>query len=158
VVGLGVSFRREEFADLTETYELVIDGQPFTVEVSDGVVDTRPGGASSPSISLGTDADTFVALMTGRASAAKSLANRKATLEGERSVLERFVDASLTPRRSRLPSNAPLLGDVGSRWSFARIATAAPLKSHLVQPHGGGDRVGARSCVPRCSRPAGRFE
>ena len=93
VVGLRISFRREEFADLTETYELIIDGEPFTVEVSDGVVETRAGGASSPSISLGTDADTFVALMTGRVSAADSLAKGSATLEGERLALERFIDA-----------------------------------------------------------------
>ena len=93
VVGLRVSFRREKFANLTETYELVIDDEPFTVEVSDGVVDTRPGGASSPSISLDTDRDTFVALMTGRASAPNSLAKHKANLQGERSVLERFIDA-----------------------------------------------------------------
>jgi DNA-binding HxlR family transcriptional regulator len=97
VASLRASFRREEFADLTETYELVIDGRPFTVEVSDGVVDTRPGRASSPSISLDIDADTFVALMTGRSSAANSLAKRRATLEGERSVLERFVDAFAYP-------------------------------------------------------------
>ncbi len=93
VIGLRVSFKREEFADLTETYELVIDGEPFTVKVSDGVVETRPGGASSPSIRLDTDADTFVALMTGRASAADSLAKHKATLQGERSVLKRFIEA-----------------------------------------------------------------
>jgi DNA-binding HxlR family transcriptional regulator len=97
VVGLRVSFRREEFADLTESYELVIDGEPFTVEVSHGVVETRPGGASSPSISLGTDADTFVGLMTSRVSAADSLADGSATLEGERSALERFVDAFAYP-------------------------------------------------------------
>jgi DNA-binding HxlR family transcriptional regulator len=93
VVGLHASFRREEFADLTETYELVIDGQPFTVEVTDGVVDVRQGGASSPSISLDIDGDAFVALITGRASIASSLAKRRATLQGERSVLERFIDA-----------------------------------------------------------------
>jgi DNA-binding HxlR family transcriptional regulator len=93
VVGLHASFRREEFADLTETYELVIDSQPFTVEVTDGVVDVRQGGASSPSMSLEIDGDTFVALMTGRVSAADSLAKRRATLQGERSVLERFIDA-----------------------------------------------------------------
>ena len=97
VIGLRVSFRREEFADLTETYELVIDDEPFTVEVSDGMVDTRPGAASSPSMSLATDADTFVALMTGRASASDVLAERKATLEGERPALERFVDAFAYP-------------------------------------------------------------
>ena len=97
VVGLHASFRREEFADLTETYELVIDGQPFTVEVTDGVVDVRQGSASSPSISLDTDGDTFVALMTGKASAADALAKRRVTLEGERSALERFVDAFAYP-------------------------------------------------------------
>lgn len=97
VVGLRVSFRREEFADLTETYELVIDAEPFTVEVSDGVVETRPGGASSPSISLRTDADTFIALMAGRVSAADSLANGSVALEGERSALERFVQAFAYP-------------------------------------------------------------
>ena len=97
VVGLRVSFRREEFADLTETYKLVINDEPFTVEVSDGVVDTRPGGASSPSISLATDADTFVALMTGRASAADSLTKGRATLEGDPSVLDRFIDAFSYP-------------------------------------------------------------
>jgi DNA-binding HxlR family transcriptional regulator len=93
VVGLRVSFRRDDFADLTETYELVIDGEPFTVEVSDEVVETRPGGASSPSISFGTDSDTFVALVTGQVRAADALANGSASLEGEPSELERFIDA-----------------------------------------------------------------
>jgi DNA-binding HxlR family transcriptional regulator len=97
VVGLRVSFRREEFADLSETYEFVIDGQPFTVEASRGAVDTRPGAASSPSIRLDTDADTFVALMTGRVSPADSLAKGSATLEGERSALKRFIDAFAYP-------------------------------------------------------------
>jgi DNA-binding HxlR family transcriptional regulator len=97
VVGLRVSFRREEFADLSETYEFVIDGQPFTVEASRGAVDTRPGAASSPSIRLDTDADTFVALMTGRVSPADSLAKGSATLEGERSALKRFIEAFAYP-------------------------------------------------------------
>jgi DNA-binding HxlR family transcriptional regulator len=97
VVGLRASFRRAEFADLTETYELVIDGEPFTVEVSDGVVETRPGAASSPSMSLGTDADTLVALLTGRRSAADAVARGRASLDGERAVLGRFIDAFAYP-------------------------------------------------------------
>jgi hypothetical protein len=48
-------------------------------------------------MSLDIDGDAFVALMTGRASAADSLAKRRATLEGERSALERFVDAFAYP-------------------------------------------------------------
>jgi DNA-binding HxlR family transcriptional regulator len=97
VVGLPVSFRRQDFADLTETFELVIDGEPFTVDVRDGFVQTRPGGAPNPSMSLRTDADTFVALMTRRIAAAEALATARATLEGERPVLERFVDAFAYP-------------------------------------------------------------
>ena len=93
VLGLRVSFRREEFADLTETYELTIGGEPFTVDVGAGAVDTRPGTASSPAIRLRTDADTFVALLTGELAAGVALADGRAALEGEREVLERFIEA-----------------------------------------------------------------
>jgi DNA-binding HxlR family transcriptional regulator len=93
VLALRVSFRPEEFADLTETYELTIGGEPFTVDVSDGAVDTRPGTASNPAIRLRTDADTFVALLTGEVAADDALADDRAVLEGERKVLKRFVEA-----------------------------------------------------------------
>jgi len=93
VLGLRVSFRRAEFAELTETYELTIDGEPFTVGVADGTVDTKPETASSPAIRLRTDADTFVALLTGELAPAVALADDRAALEGEREVLERFFEA-----------------------------------------------------------------
>jgi DNA-binding HxlR family transcriptional regulator len=93
VLGLRVSFRGEEFADLTETYELTIGGEPFTVDVSAGAVDTTPGTASSPAIRLRTDADTFAALLTGELAAGVALADDRAVLEGERKVLERFIQA-----------------------------------------------------------------
>jgi DNA-binding HxlR family transcriptional regulator len=93
VIGLRVSFRREEFAELTESYELTIDGEPFTVDVDDGAVDTRPGTASSPAIRLRTDADTFIALLTGELAAGAALAEDRAVLEGDRDVLERFIEA-----------------------------------------------------------------
>jgi DNA-binding HxlR family transcriptional regulator len=93
VLALRVSFRREEFADLTETYELTIGGEPFTVDVSDGVVDARPGTTSSPAIRLRTDADTFVALMTGELAPSAALADERTVLEGELKVLKRFIEA-----------------------------------------------------------------
>jgi DNA-binding HxlR family transcriptional regulator len=93
VLGLRVSFRPDEFAELTETYELTIDGEPFTVDVGAGVVDTRPGTASSPAMRLRTDADTFVALLTGELAPGVALADDRATLEGEREVVERFIEA-----------------------------------------------------------------
>jgi DNA-binding HxlR family transcriptional regulator len=93
VLGLRVSFRRDEFAELTETYELTIDGEPFTVDVGAGVVDTRPGPASSPAMRLRTDADTFIVLLTGELAPSVALADGRAALEGELEVLERFIEA-----------------------------------------------------------------
>jgi DNA-binding HxlR family transcriptional regulator len=93
VLGLRVSFRREEFADLAEAYELTIGGEPFTVDVHDGAVDTRPGTASSPAIRLRAEADTFARLLTGELAAGAALADDRAVLEGEREVLERFIEA-----------------------------------------------------------------
>jgi DNA-binding HxlR family transcriptional regulator len=93
VLGLRVSFRRDEFAELTETYELTIDGEPFTVDVGAGTVDTRPGTASSPAMRLRTDADTFIALLTGELAPAAAIADDRAALEGEREALERFIEA-----------------------------------------------------------------
>ena len=93
VLGLRVSFRGGEFAELTETYELTINGEPFTVDVGDGAVDTRPGPASSPAMRLRTDADTFITLLTGELAPAVALADDRAALEGDREVLERFIKA-----------------------------------------------------------------
>jgi DNA-binding HxlR family transcriptional regulator len=93
VLGLRISFRRDEFAELTETYELTIDGEPFTVDVGAGTVDTRPGTASSPAMRLRTDADTFITLLTGELAPAVALADDRAALEGDREVLERFIKA-----------------------------------------------------------------
>ena len=93
VLGLRPSFRRDEFAELAETYELTIDGEPFTVDVRDGAVDTRSGTASSPAMRLRTDADTFIALLTGELAPGVALADDRVALEGEREVLERFIEA-----------------------------------------------------------------
>jgi DNA-binding HxlR family transcriptional regulator len=93
VLGLRVSFRRHEFAELTETYELTIDGEPFAVDIGDGAVDTRPGTASNAAIRLRTDVETLVALLTGALAPSVALADDRAVLEGERKVLVRFIEA-----------------------------------------------------------------
>ena len=93
VLALRISFRRERFADLSETYDLSIDGEPFAVEVRDGDVDTRHGTAPGAAISLRTDALTFDALLRGQLTAADALSDGRAVLEGERKVLNRFLEA-----------------------------------------------------------------
>ena len=101
VIGLRPSFHRERFGTLTETYELTIDGVPFTVEVSAGSVDTRPGTASDPALRLRTDSRTLIRLLTGKLSptAALALGDGRTEIEGERDTLERFTEAfALGPR------------------------------------------------------------
>jgi DNA-binding HxlR family transcriptional regulator len=93
VIGLRVSFHRERFADLTETYELTLDGEPFTVEVRDGGVVTSPGGASRPAIRLRCSTNTLVALLTAKLSVARALSGERVELEGDRKALARFVEA-----------------------------------------------------------------
>ena len=93
VLALRISFRRERFADLSETYDLSIDGEPFAVEVRDGAVDSRHGAAPGAAISLRTDALTFDALLRGQLTAADALSEGRAVLEGERKALNRFLEA-----------------------------------------------------------------
>lgn len=93
VLALRISFRRERFADLSEIYDLTIDGEPFTAEVRDGQVETRPGTAPNAAVSLRTDALTFDALLRGELTAADALSEGRAVLDGERKALNRFLEA-----------------------------------------------------------------
>ena len=97
VIGLRVSFRRDEFRGLNETYELTIDGEPYTVEVSDGWVQTKAEAASDPAIRLRTDAGTLADLLDGELAPRDALDSGRAELEGERRALARFVEAFAFP-------------------------------------------------------------
>jgi DNA-binding HxlR family transcriptional regulator/putative sterol carrier protein len=97
VIGLRVSFHRDEFADLTETYELTIDGEPFTVEVRNGSVETSLGTADDPAFRLRTDSETLIALLTGELAPGTALSGHRAELDGERKALTRFVEAFAFP-------------------------------------------------------------
>src|SRR5262245_4533820 len=95
IIGLRPSFHRERFGDLTETYELTVDGLPFTVEVSGGSVATRPETASDPALRLRTDSGTLIRLLTGELSPPAALASGdgRTAIDGELEVLERFAAA-----------------------------------------------------------------
>lgn len=93
VLALRISFKPERFADLSETYDLSIDGEPFTVEVRDGWLDTRHGTAPDAAMGLRTDTLTFDALLRGQLTAAAALSGGRAVLEGDRKVLNRFLEA-----------------------------------------------------------------
>ena len=97
VLGLRISFRRDRFPDLDETYELTIDEDPYTVEVRNGSVETGLGPAEDPALRLQTDGRTLADLLDGELSTAEALAGDRVELDGPRRELSRFVEAFAFP-------------------------------------------------------------
>jgi DNA-binding HxlR family transcriptional regulator/putative sterol carrier protein len=93
VLALRLTFREEDFADLAESYALVIDGEPFGVTVERGMVGTAHGAPPNPAMSLTTDSRTFVALMCGEVTPAEALEAGRMEVAGDTAALGRFLDA-----------------------------------------------------------------
>jgi DNA-binding HxlR family transcriptional regulator len=93
LLGLRLGFRPDAFPDLTESYQLRIDEQPFSVAVADGAAKLEPGVAANPAMTFTTDARTLVALGRGETTLAEALAAGAAQLEGDRAAFERFAAA-----------------------------------------------------------------
>jgi DNA-binding HxlR family transcriptional regulator len=91
--GLRRSFRPDTSPALSESYQLRVDGQPFSVDVADGAAKVEPGVASDPSMTLTTDARTLVALGRRETAPDDALAVGSAQLEGDRAAFDRFMDA-----------------------------------------------------------------
>jgi DNA-binding HxlR family transcriptional regulator len=97
VLSLRLTFRRDAYSDLSETYELVIDGEPFTVAVADGGVTTMPGSDPAAAITATTSAATLVALLRGDIAVDDALESEELALDGDREVIDRFVEAFAYP-------------------------------------------------------------
>jgi DNA-binding HxlR family transcriptional regulator len=93
LLGLQIGFRRDAFPDLSESYQLRIDGEPFSVAVAAGTVELGPGDASNPAMTLTTDARTLVALRRREVTADDALAAGILQLDGDRDALDRFIEA-----------------------------------------------------------------
>jgi DNA-binding HxlR family transcriptional regulator len=97
LLGLRLGFRPDALPELTEAYQLYIDGQPFSVAVANGAAKLERGVASSPAMTFTTDARTLVALGRGETTLKRALANRSARLEGDRAAFARFAAAFVGP-------------------------------------------------------------
>jgi len=96
-LSLRLSFRPEADAALNETYQLRIDDEPFVVTIADGTIQTAPGVARDPALTLTTDAGTLIAMLRGDAAAADALADGRVELDGDAAELDRFIDAVAYP-------------------------------------------------------------
>jgi DNA-binding HxlR family transcriptional regulator len=91
LVALTTMFSPRAARDLDATYQLVVDGDAYTVRVADGGIEIRRGRAHRPIASLDTDRTTLRKLVFGGASLETALARGAATTTGPRRALVRFL-------------------------------------------------------------------
>jgi DNA-binding HxlR family transcriptional regulator len=93
LLGLALRFRPDAVPGLSESYQLRVDGQPFSVAVAGGGATVEPGIAADPAMTLTTDARTMVALGRRETTLDDAVAAGSAELEGKRSAFDRFTRA-----------------------------------------------------------------
>lgn len=105
VDGLTVSFRTMfdpgAAGDLEASYELVLDGQTFGLEVGDGSIRVYRGAPGDPDARIQTDVDTLGALVYEGGDLDEALRSGDVEIEGDRSAVERL------PGLFPLPEPAP---------------------------------------------------
>jgi len=89
-VAMRVMFRPEAAAELTETYELWVDGHVFEVRVDNGQLVTREGRAHAPRAVMTMDVRTLLALLKEGLQPRDALASGRLKLDGDPQALERF--------------------------------------------------------------------
>ena len=99
VNALPALFVTEAARGLTETYSLVVEGDPFTARVVNGVLEPSIGVGEDADMVVETDMETFFGLASGELSPADAVKSGRAKLQGDLEALERcFRVLSLAPR------------------------------------------------------------
>jgi acyl dehydratase/putative sterol carrier protein len=92
--GMQERFQPDKAAGVDATIQwLISDGgeeKPYTVTIKDGGLTTAAGTAESPTVTLATDSDSFVALMTGKAQGATLYMSGKLRIQGDLMLAQRM--------------------------------------------------------------------
>lgn len=91
VLALRSLFEPGAAAGLEASYELRLDGEPFSVRVANGELDLGRGGVESPAASIEADPATLAALLTGRLPLEDALGSGAARIEGSKKEARRFL-------------------------------------------------------------------
>jgi DNA-binding HxlR family transcriptional regulator len=91
VLLLRASFRAEPDGGRGDSYQLELDGEPYTVGVRDGWVETRRGAAADPIFTLRASARTLAEVLSGAVPAPAAIRDGRLQLDGEAGELDRFV-------------------------------------------------------------------
>jgi DNA-binding HxlR family transcriptional regulator len=99
VNALPALFDAEAARGLTETYVFVVDGDPFTARIVNGVLEASVGTAEDADVVVEMDMETFFGLASGELLPGDAVKSGRAQLQGDLEALERcFRVLSLAPR------------------------------------------------------------
>ena len=163
VDGLMVSFKTMfdpgSAGGLEASYEVVLEGQPFGLEVKDGSIRVCRGAPDNPDARIETDPDTLGALVYEGGDLDEALRSRDAEIGGDRAAVERLMGLFPLPEPAPEPAG-PRGGKpnpVPAQW------TLVVRRSHLrASENPLGPKFGAGRCLvggglpwrPSPSRPA----
>jgi DNA-binding HxlR family transcriptional regulator len=110
VDGLMVSFKTmfdpEAAGDLEAGYELVLDGQPFGLEVERGSIRVYRGAPSGPVTRIETGVETLGALVYEGGDLDEALRSGNVEIEGDRSAVERLLGLFPLPEPAPKPTGS----------------------------------------------------
>jgi DNA-binding HxlR family transcriptional regulator/putative sterol carrier protein len=105
VLSLRASFHPDP-GEVGASYQLELDGEPFTVAIEDGWVQTRRGEAADPRCTISTTVHTFAALLSGAVDPKAAIASGDLELTGPQSCLAQFTRSFAFPATTFDPGSA----------------------------------------------------
>jgi DNA-binding HxlR family transcriptional regulator len=92
ISAIRATFRAENAHDISRRYQFVIGGESFFVEISDGTVAASEGTLPDRDLTIETDIETSIELMTRQLAPADALRSGRVRIEGEQNEFERCID------------------------------------------------------------------
>jgi len=81
---------REAAEGVTETYQYLVGDSAFHFRIDDGSIQVLDGRAEDPAVTLTTDEETWVAIVSGEVTASSAAAAGAVQLEGDRDAAKRL--------------------------------------------------------------------
>ena len=91
ILGIRLLFSPERAEDLTATYLLRLDGQPFRLHIAQGVLDVHREEPEHVDAAIDTDAATLDALLWHGRSLRAAVRAGELTITGDRSLIDRLL-------------------------------------------------------------------
>jgi DNA-binding HxlR family transcriptional regulator/putative sterol carrier protein len=96
---LPALFNAEAARALTETYALVVDGDPFTARIVNGALLASIGAAEDADVLVEVDMETFFALASGELAPKDAAKSGRARVQGNHEALQRCFQVLSLARR-----------------------------------------------------------